>query len=399
MSSPRTSAGPSRRLTSDLDLNEGDTLSKRSAFWTMLFLAACIASAGVIADSTATVIGAMIIAPLSTPIMGTALALVKRERTGGVKFVVLGGVMVVAVGALFSLMLPSPYDLLSNSQVAGRTSPRLVDLLGALATGFAGAIALARRDVAAILPGVAISISLVPPLCVVGICLAEGNPSLAFGALVLFLSNFLALVFAGSLVFTTLGYTASIREAGGGPRRKVRVTFGVLVLLVLVPVVLNTVIGIAVTQARRDRSREHPDVARVDTRGRDPRRHQPGLQPRHPGQGARRPPPTATLMREPERQPADRHSRRAGAVGRGEHRPRHHEPDAQARSGAPSSSSSSSSSSGSGSGGGWCDRDESSASKSVRGTGPDREVTGAPAEARGIPAAKRDTMSATKVTR
>ncbi|CAN7166140.1 DUF389 domain-containing protein [Terrabacter sp. LjRoot27] len=235
-------------LTSDLDLNEGDTLSKRSAFWTMLFLAACIASAGVIADSTATVIGAMIIAPLSTPIMGTALALVKRERTGGVKFVVLGGVMVVAVGALFSLMLPSPYDLLSNSQVAGRTSPRLVDLLGALATGFAGAIALARRDVAAILPGVAISISLVPPLCVVGICLAEGNPSLAFGALVLFLSNFLALVFAGSLVFTTLGYTASIREAGGGPRRKVRVTFGVLVLLVLVPVVLNTVIGIAVTQ-------------------------------------------------------------------------------------------------------------------------------------------------------
>lgn len=235
-------------LTADLDLDDGDTLSKRSAYWTMLFLAACIASAGVIADSTATVIGAMIIAPLSTPIMGTALALVKRERTGGVKFVVLGGLLVVAVGALFSLMLPSPYDLMSNPQVAGRTSPRLVDLLGALATGFAGAIALARRDVAAILPGVAISISLVPPLCVVGICLAEGSPSLAFGALVLFLSNFLALVFAGSLVFTTLDYTASIREQGGGPRRRVRLTFAVLVMLVLVPVVLNTVVSIATTK-------------------------------------------------------------------------------------------------------------------------------------------------------
>jgi uncharacterized hydrophobic protein (TIGR00271 family) len=187
----------------------------------------------------------MIIAPLSTPIMGTALALVKRERTGGVKFVVLGGLMVIAVGALFSLMLPSPYDLLSNSQVAARTSPRLVDLLGALATGFAGAIALARRDVAAILPGVAISISLVPPLCVVGICLAEGSPSLAFGALVLFLSNFLALVFAGSLVFTTLGYTSAIREQGGLSRRRVRVTFG---LLVLVPVVLNSLISLAVAK-------------------------------------------------------------------------------------------------------------------------------------------------------
>ncbi|GAA2471000.1 DUF389 domain-containing protein [Terrabacter carboxydivorans] len=245
-------------LTSDLDLNEGDLRAKRSAFWTMLFLAACIASAGVIADSTATVIGAMIIAPLSTPIMGTALALVKRERTGGVKFVVLGGLMVMAVGAVFSLMLPSPYDLLTNSQVAARTSPRLVDLVGALATGFAGAIALARRDVAAILPGVAISISLVPPLCVVGICLAEGSPSLAFGALVLFLSNFLALVFAGSLVFTTLGYTSAIREQGGASRRKVRATFAVLVLLVLVPVVLNSLISLAVaklTQVGRDTTR------------------------------------------------------------------------------------------------------------------------------------------------
>jgi uncharacterized hydrophobic protein (TIGR00271 family) len=237
-----------QELTSDLDLNEGDLRSKRSAYWTMLFLAACIASAGIIADSTATVIGAMIIAPLSTPIMGTALALVKREQTGGVKFVVLGGLLVIAVGALFSLMLPSPYDLLGNSQVASRTSPRLVDLLSALATGFAGAIALARRDVAAILPGVAISISLVPPLCVVGICLAEGSPSLAFGALVLFLSNFLALVFAGSLVFTTLGYTQSVRQQGGGPRRKVRVTFAVLVVLVLAPVILNSLVGLAISK-------------------------------------------------------------------------------------------------------------------------------------------------------
>src|SRR6478752_10630801 len=235
-------------LTSELDLNEGDVIAKRSAFWTMLFLASCIACAGIVADSTATVIGAMIIAPLSTPIMGTALALVKRRRTGAVTFVVLGALLVILVGLLFSLIVPSTTVLLDNSQISSRTSPGLVDLLSALATGFAGAIALSRRDVAAILPGVAISISLVPPLCVVGICLAEGNPSLAFGALVLFLSNFLALVFAGSLVFTTLGYTASIREAGGGPRRKVRATFAVLVLLVLVPIVLNTVIAIAVTK-------------------------------------------------------------------------------------------------------------------------------------------------------
>jgi uncharacterized hydrophobic protein (TIGR00271 family) len=235
-------------LTSDLDLNEGDVRAKRSAFWTMLVLAACIACAGIIADSTATVIGAMIIAPLSTPIMGTALALVKRERTGGVKFVVLGALSVIAVGLLFSLIVPSTTVLLENSQIAGRTSPRIVDLIAALATGLAGAIALARRDVAAILPGVAISISLVPPLGVVGISLGEGELGLAFGALVLFLSNFLALVFAGSLVFTSLGYTTEAGKRAGRSRRSTKVTFGVLVLLVIIPIVVNTGLGYAYAQ-------------------------------------------------------------------------------------------------------------------------------------------------------
>ncbi|HET8987558.1 MAG TPA: TIGR00341 family protein [Humibacillus sp.] len=232
-------------LTSDLDLNEGDIRAKRSAFWTMLVLASCIACAGIIADSTATVIGAMIIAPLSTPIMGTALALVKRERTGGVKFVVLGAIVVIAVGLLFSLTVPSTTVLLENSQVAGRTSPRLVDLIAALATGLAGAVALARRDVAAILPGVAISISLVPPLGVVGIALGEGEFSLAFGALVLFLSNFLALVFAGSLVFTSLGYTTEAGKRAGRSRRSTKVTFGVLVLLVILPMAFNSALSYA----------------------------------------------------------------------------------------------------------------------------------------------------------
>jgi uncharacterized hydrophobic protein (TIGR00271 family) len=232
-------------LTSDLDLNEGDTRAKRSAFWTMLALAACIACAGILADSTATVIGAMIIAPLSTPIMGTALALVKRESTGGVKFVVLGALLVIAIGAAFSLIVPSTTVLLENSQVAGRTSPRIIDLIAALATGLAGAIALARRDVAAILPGVAISISLVPPLGVVGISLGEGELGLAFGALVLFLSNFLALVFAGSLVFTSLGYTTEAGARAGRSRRSTKVTFGVLVVLVVVPLVVNSALAYA----------------------------------------------------------------------------------------------------------------------------------------------------------
>ncbi|EWT02084.1 membrane protein [Intrasporangium oryzae NRRL B-24470] len=238
-------------LTADLDLTVGDTTAKRSAFWTMLVLAGVIATAGVLADSTATVIGAMIIAPLSTPIMGMALGLVKRERLGGLRFVVLGALLVIAIGALFSLAIPGTTTLLDNSQIAGRTSPRTIDLVAALATGLAGAVALARRDVGAVLPGVAISISLVPPLGVVGVCLGEGEPGLALGAFILFLSNLLALVFAGMFVFTTLGYTAEARERAGRPRAAYA-TLAIMVVLVLVPLVANSLVSYGTTVIRSE---------------------------------------------------------------------------------------------------------------------------------------------------
>ncbi|MFC6342573.1 DUF389 domain-containing protein, partial [Nocardioides hankookensis] len=136
-------------LTEDLDLRSGDASAKRSAFWTMLTLSAVIASAGVLADSTATVIGAMIIAPLSTPIMGMALAAVKQQRNWSLLYVTLGSLEVVAIGAI-AVQLQPGIVLLDNSQISGRTSPGLVDLVAAIATGLAGAVALARRDVAAV---------------------------------------------------------------------------------------------------------------------------------------------------------------------------------------------------------------------------------------------------------
>ena len=231
-------------LSDDLDLTAGDAHSKRSAFWTMLSLSGVIATAGVLGDSTATVIGAMIIAPLATPIMGIALGVAKlssHTTRHALKYVVLGSLLVVGVGVVFSLALPESYDLLSNSQISSRTSPGLVDLVAAVATGFAGAVALARRDVAAVLPGVAIAISLVPPLAVAGVCLGEGSIGLAIGALVLCLSNMLALILAGSLVFTTLGYSRDVSAVVDGSRRRAYLTISVLLVVVLVPLVTNSV--------------------------------------------------------------------------------------------------------------------------------------------------------------
>ena len=228
-----------QELTEDLDLRAGDSGSKISAFWTMLTLSGVIATAGVLSDSTATVIGAMIIAPLSTPIMGIALGIVKREGNGATRFVVLGAALVVLIGFVFSLVVPKTYDLLANSQIAGRTSPGLLDVIAAVATGFAGAVALARRDVAAVLPGVAIAISLVPPLAVVGVCLGQGAGWLALGALLLFCSNLLALVLAGTVVYATLGYGP---ELSGTQRahRRARLAVGILFAVVAVPLAANT---------------------------------------------------------------------------------------------------------------------------------------------------------------
>ena len=237
---PETQRRSLEQLTDDLDLRQGDRRSKATAFWTMLALSSVIASAGVLNDSTATVIGAMIIAPLSTPIMGLALAAVKGRRNGSLFYVFLGSALVVVVGVLFSLV-PAAEPLADNSQITSRVSPNLMDLVAAIATGLAGAVALARRDVAAVLPGVAIAISLVPPLAVVGVCLGDGEIQWALGALLLFVSNFVALVLGGVFVFTVLGYEG---ESATGPvpaLRRQYLKLGALMLLVLVPLGINTV--------------------------------------------------------------------------------------------------------------------------------------------------------------
>jgi uncharacterized hydrophobic protein (TIGR00271 family) len=241
-------------LTEDLDLRHGDVRSKQTAFWTLLVLSSVIASAGVLSDSTATVIGAMIIAPLSTPIMGIALSITKRRRNGSLVMTLGGVVVVVLIGGAFSYLVPSGIDLQANPQIAGRTAPGALDMIAALATGLAGSIAMARRDVAAVLPGVAISISLVPPLAVVGICLGRGESGMAIGASALFLSNLLSMVLAGALVFAVLGYSTAVATGPTGSRVRSYVVVGGMLFLLGLPLVGHSIATFVLTtyQARAE---------------------------------------------------------------------------------------------------------------------------------------------------
>ena len=210
-------------------------------FFTLLTLATIIATAGVLADSTATVIGAMIIAPLMTPIMATAAALIMgnmRRAIYSLLLVAAGVTAVILLSWLMGNIYSGVISFTDNSQILGRISPRLIDLIAALASGAAGAFCLSRDDIADSLPGVAISISLVPPLCVVGISLSAGEIDAAMGALLLFVTNFLSIILAGGAVLALLGFNkAAMVKIKGSARRNAFIMVGVAVILVMLPLI------------------------------------------------------------------------------------------------------------------------------------------------------------------
>jgi uncharacterized hydrophobic protein (TIGR00271 family) len=217
-----------------------------SRFWVLLVLASIIATAGVVADSTATVIGAMIVAPLMTPILGIALAVVMGNRPAllrSIGYVVGGMIVVIAIAVLIGSIGSHLDQFAANSQVAARISPRLIDLLAALATGTVGAFALVRRDISDTLPGVAIAISLVPPLAVVGLLLGVTRFADALQALLLFGTNVAAIILTGTVVLGLYRVRDAARSAGQDVQRFGPRTLAVIVGLVVavsIPLTIGT---------------------------------------------------------------------------------------------------------------------------------------------------------------
>jgi len=213
-------------------------------FSVLLVLAGFIASFGLYQDSVASIIGAMVVAPLGGAIMAFGGALVTaRDRWMVVTFiqVALGALAVVAIGFLVSLFMPNL--LVLTPALQARTSPGILDLGVALAAGAAGAYVAVRRTGTDALPGVAIAVSLVPPLATVGICLELGRPNDAAGALLLFVTNFAAIVVAACVVFALAGATpdrAMLRE-----RHRVRngMVLAVIALVIIAIPLFVTGIG------------------------------------------------------------------------------------------------------------------------------------------------------------
>lgn len=175
-------------------------------FMAMNGLATIVACYGLFANSTAVVIGAMIIAMLLGPITGIALALVEGDAGLLRRAIVAEVAGAFLVFALAFALGKVHADLPLTDELRARTSPNVMDLVIALAGGAAGAYAQVSPRLSVGLVGVAIATALVPPLSTAGICAARGEYALAGAAFLLFLTNFVAIELAGALVLRLHGY-------------------------------------------------------------------------------------------------------------------------------------------------------------------------------------------------
>ena len=172
----------------------------------MNILSAIIASYGLVTNSAAVVIGAMLVAMMLGPITGVALAIIDHRMPllrKSILTVLSGVTLVVLVGFIVGWLHK---DQSLTAEILSRTQPTSMDLMIALAGGTAGAYAMVSPHLSVAVVGVAVATALVPPLAASGILFAHGEPQLGLGALLLAATNIIAIQFTNALVLWVLGF-------------------------------------------------------------------------------------------------------------------------------------------------------------------------------------------------
>lgn len=221
-------------------------------FFVTLTLAAALAALGLLMNSSAIVIGAMIVAPLMIAILGMGLSIVLGDprffwRAAATTF--RGVLLAVLMGFVIGLLVPGAEV---TDEVLALASPTVLVLAVALAAGIAAAYAISRQAVSAALAGVAVAASLTPPLVSIGLALALRDMMIAGGAALTFLANLVAIVATSGFVFLFMGF----RPQRGDPERATTQrrgfsTFSILLVLVAVPLVIITQRSLSEVSFRR----------------------------------------------------------------------------------------------------------------------------------------------------
>ncbi|MFC7230965.1 TIGR00341 family protein [Saliphagus sp. GCM10025308] len=182
------------------------------SYFTLIALSAVVATAGLLTDSAAVIVGSMVIAPLLGPAIGASVGRMIHEPElfrEGVRAQVLGVVLAVVSALVFSLVvrytIGAGIEIQTHQQIAQRTNPGVLSVVIAIASGVAGALAF-TTGASAVLVGVMIAAALIPPAAAVGIGVAFGDPVLAASTAILVLVNVLCINLAGMAVLWMRGY-------------------------------------------------------------------------------------------------------------------------------------------------------------------------------------------------
>jgi len=225
-------------------------------YFFLVVLSAAIATLGLINDSPAVIIGAMLVAPLMSPILGIGLGSITADTKlaqNSLTALIRGAILAIILAALLALSniyLPFAPSLIEiPGEVLGRTQPTPNDLMIALAGGLAAAYSLSQPHLSAALPGVAIATALMPPLATIGIGIALGRWDIAGGASLLFLTNAVTIAFAATLVFFLEGFRPRFMKENGLP--KTIMVAGILTALLFIPLAILGARFVAQTQEDR----------------------------------------------------------------------------------------------------------------------------------------------------
>jgi uncharacterized hydrophobic protein (TIGR00271 family) len=217
-----------------------ETSSPGFDFFLLVILSGSIATFGLITNSPAVIIGAMLVAPLMSPIIGIGLASIIGRRAllrESLSALFRGAILAIGLSALIgvvNLYLPFVYFQELPVEIISRTHPSPIDLVVALAGGLAAAYSLTEPKLSAALPGVAIATALMPPLCTVGIGISMQRWDVAGGAFLLFITNTVTIAFASALVFFLRGFNPYPKDGSRKLPPSLQLS-AVLILLLLVP--------------------------------------------------------------------------------------------------------------------------------------------------------------------
>ena len=208
--------------------------------WILAF-SIIIASVGLNVNSTAVIIGAMLISPLMGPIIGIGLGLgvndTKLIKVGLKNLIVMVSISLIASTLYFLL---TPLKLANPTELLARTNPTIYDVIIALFGGAAGLLEISRKDKGTVLSGVAIATALMPPLCTAGYGLASGTFKYFLGALMLSIINGVFIIIATYVMSKLLGFQEyEFQDQEIAKRTRTLVT--IVVLLVAVPSILSAV--------------------------------------------------------------------------------------------------------------------------------------------------------------